>query len=523
MIQLKILKGPQKVGEEYGLKLGTPLILGRATECDIQLLSFGISKQHCKLTALPGGKLEVEDLGSSNGTFINGIQVQKRIVKPGDSLGLSDFLFQIQWAVEAGHNPGPFMGIPQLEGAPQVQNLNDQHSFKQNPFGNSAAINTTSSKLDSPRESGGLQATFASWIDPIAESFPIHKLIFLGFMVWTLLTVLLSVFPFSNSANERIRENSIQTAKLYARQLARVNQKAIIEQRISDIVSTLDERPGLTRGVLKSYVLDAQKGRIMAPTNEAGNTLPNNSAVIATQQDKEWHIFDQQEQLAYISAPVLVGTPEGNLTAATAFVIYDPTKDVFSVSNILESALTSLIFLLVFSLVAVFTYQRFVIIPVQRLGRALEKAVAQGTPFEGLRTGWSDLSEIGEKISTLVSRLPKGSSSQNEAAQDWSIRVASEIGLAAAAFDSSLKIIEWSDAMGQLTGVRREYAVGSDLGVASRDMAFEGSVRELCSLAQNAAWSPQNKTLDFQGMSYVMSMIYGSESYLLLIRKEDLS
>src|SRR6187431_24861 len=153
MIQLKILKGPQKIGEEFGLKLGAPLILGRATECDIQLLSFGVSKQHCKLTALPGGKLEVEDLGSSNGTFINGVQVQKRIVRPGDSLGLSDFLFQIQWTPDLIPNPSPYIGIPQSGEAPQnFQTPSYDNNAKQNPFGN-ASINATSNKVKASKQS----------------------------------------------------------------------------------------------------------------------------------------------------------------------------------------------------------------------------------------------------------------------------------------------------------------------------------------------------------------------------------
>lgn len=507
MIQLKILKGPQKIGEEFDLSTGASKILGRGTICDIQLLSYGVSKQHCKLTALPGGKLEVEDLGSSNGTFVNGIQVQKHIVRPGDSLGLSDFLFQIQWkpdVIQGGQGFAPVApisntssglgGIPQA--APQAQ-----------------------VKL-APKKQGGLQETFASWIDPVAENFPVHKLMFVGFLVWTLLTVLLSIFPFSNRANVRIQENSVQIAQLYARQLARLNQKAVIDQRYSDIIGTLDERPGLTRGILKSYIFDSQRGRIMAPSSEAGNTLPNAYAVKANQQTEEWWAYDASENLAYVSAPILVGTVEGNLNAATAFVVFDPSSDVFSFASILENALTSLIILLAFSLVAAFVYQRFILVPVQQLAVSLERAIISGVPFEKPKIGWPDLQDVGEKMAAVISRLPQNGNQSNDAPEDWNVRVASEIGQAAAAFDSNLKILEWSDAIAQISGVRREYAVGADIGVASRDMAFEASVRDLASRAQNAPWSPQNQNLEFQGRNYVMSMIYGSNNFLLLLRKE---
>lgn len=58
MIQLKVLKGPLKVGEEFDLRAGASLTVGRSTQCDVQLLSYGISKHHCKLTALPGEELK---------------------------------------------------------------------------------------------------------------------------------------------------------------------------------------------------------------------------------------------------------------------------------------------------------------------------------------------------------------------------------------------------------------------------------------------------------------------------------
>ncbi len=509
MIQLKVLKGPQKLGEEFDLTTGSSKVMGRGSLCDIQLLSYGVSKQHCKLTALPGGKLEVEDLGSSNGTFVNGVQVQRHIVRPGDSIGLSDFLFQIQWKPDLVPSPqSRFAGLPNLEGASDI--------------GSESSIpnNVGQIKL-ATKKKGSMQDLFASWIDPVAENFPVHKVIFFGFLLWTFLTVILSIFPFSKQANVRIQENSIEVAKLYARQLARLNQKAIIDQRYSDIIGTLDEKPGLTPGIRKSYILDSARGRIMAPSNEAGNSLPNAYAVKAAQQSAEWWDYNPSENLSYVSAPIIVGTIEGNVTAATALVVYDPSSDVFSFAAILESALTSLIILLAFSLVAVFVYQRFILVPIQQVSTSLERAVISGAPFEKPKIGWPDLLDMSEKISTLMSRLPQNASNSSEAPEDWNVRIATEIGQPSAAFDANLKILEWSDSMAQLSGVRREYAVGADVGVASRDMAFEANIRDLAERALGNPWSPQNKALEFQGRNYMMSMIYGSNNFLLLLRKED--
>jgi len=46
--------------------------VGRATGADFIVDAALVSRVHCRLTALPDGELEVRDLDSTNGTFVNG-------------------------------------------------------------------------------------------------------------------------------------------------------------------------------------------------------------------------------------------------------------------------------------------------------------------------------------------------------------------------------------------------------------------------------------------------------------------
>ena len=70
------------------------LILGRAPDCQVVLKDFGISRQHAKLVADPGG-VRIVDLGSKNGTKINGNLVTQAPLREGDkfSLGSLEILF----------------------------------------------------------------------------------------------------------------------------------------------------------------------------------------------------------------------------------------------------------------------------------------------------------------------------------------------------------------------------------------------------------------------------------------------
>ena len=62
--------------------------VGRATGADFIVDAPLISRVHCRLTALPDGGLEVRDLESTNGTFINGERIQTGRLAPGDRLGV---------------------------------------------------------------------------------------------------------------------------------------------------------------------------------------------------------------------------------------------------------------------------------------------------------------------------------------------------------------------------------------------------------------------------------------------------
>lgn len=63
--------------------------LGRATGADFILDAPLVSRVHCRLTAMPDGALEVRDLDSTNGTFVNGERVAETArLAPGDRLGV---------------------------------------------------------------------------------------------------------------------------------------------------------------------------------------------------------------------------------------------------------------------------------------------------------------------------------------------------------------------------------------------------------------------------------------------------
>lgn len=62
--------------------------LGRHPNNTVQVLDRIVSKEHCHLDSIEGGRFILRDLGSLNGTFVNGERVTERILNPGDEIVL---------------------------------------------------------------------------------------------------------------------------------------------------------------------------------------------------------------------------------------------------------------------------------------------------------------------------------------------------------------------------------------------------------------------------------------------------
>lgn len=86
-----------ETGPLSGLSFGIsePVILGRSLECDIAVITPHVSRQHARLEA-ESGQLYVEDLGSSNGTVINGKTAEGRQkLRHDDELRFHDIIFRV--------------------------------------------------------------------------------------------------------------------------------------------------------------------------------------------------------------------------------------------------------------------------------------------------------------------------------------------------------------------------------------------------------------------------------------------
>lgn len=86
-----------ETGPLSGLSFGVndPVVVGRALECDLAIITPHVSRQHARLE-VTDGHLYVEDLGSSNGTVLNGKTTEGRQqLRHDDELRFHDIIFRV--------------------------------------------------------------------------------------------------------------------------------------------------------------------------------------------------------------------------------------------------------------------------------------------------------------------------------------------------------------------------------------------------------------------------------------------
>ncbi len=70
-------------------------IIGRAREARVRVDTVGVSRRHARIVRASTGELSIEDLGSTNGVYVNGVRVKVAELTPGDQLQIgSDVLLR---------------------------------------------------------------------------------------------------------------------------------------------------------------------------------------------------------------------------------------------------------------------------------------------------------------------------------------------------------------------------------------------------------------------------------------------
>ncbi|MBI3725335.1 protein kinase [bacterium] len=107
---------------------GSTVTVGRSQDAELFVNSPRLSRRHCEVKLGEQG-VEVQDLGSANGTFLNGQRVDRALVQPGDVVQVGGIAIRIDYVPPEGMAGPADMRCAQCGRAISMQTVEDGHVF----------------------------------------------------------------------------------------------------------------------------------------------------------------------------------------------------------------------------------------------------------------------------------------------------------------------------------------------------------------------------------------------------------
>ena len=89
-VDLLLVNSGPCLGARFAVE-STPLQVGRSEDSDIFLDDVTVSRAHVLFTQTDTGRLVVRDLGSLNGTYVNNVRVDEKVLDSGDEVQIGKF------------------------------------------------------------------------------------------------------------------------------------------------------------------------------------------------------------------------------------------------------------------------------------------------------------------------------------------------------------------------------------------------------------------------------------------------
>lgn len=104
-LALRFISGKYQ-GGEFPLEDGRTIVIGRSSELDMVLVEDMVSRRHAQID-VKNGAIQIQDLGSTNGTFVNGEKITRSALREGDRILVGTSILkvvQVRQRVESRQN-----------------------------------------------------------------------------------------------------------------------------------------------------------------------------------------------------------------------------------------------------------------------------------------------------------------------------------------------------------------------------------------------------------------------------------
>lgn len=502
MFKLVVVGGKLR-GKEYVLNDGENLI-GRGQDADVVIPVEGVSKRHLKVTVNDDTAF-AEDLGSSNGTLVNGKIIKRMTIKDGDKIALPNLIFQVVYVLEKKViiKKKVFKGKDGDDDA--YDDLNQVEPMPASLMAKPIWI-------------------FKHKVMPLVYSFneQYEWAALVGFLLFffIVINISLTILPVLNDNRKLLQREVSYRAKQYAAEVDRLNNVFLRDKNLDQVYTGFLE--GEDAEGVESYKLFDMEGRVYRPVAQL-NTIVNDSfSVDALKHFKDpskadSELIEGKGKIVRVARAIkahdkLLGR---DVVVAIIALTFAPTSLATEAANnskaYLESLVTSgMVAIIFFGMLYYMTIRPLddLKIQIERVLRGRQKEVETKVMFK-------ELHPLKNSINSILSRLKELQSADTGEMQtleeDGPYLRALEEFMAGAQGPvmilNSEKIIQRINPEGEdLIGLRENSASGQSILDTARDQGFAATVIDLCDQSANNDGCNQRENYEIGGKQIAINV-----------------
>lgn len=527
MWALRVLSG-SAAGSVHTLKMGRNLV-GRGPNCDVKIVSNGVSKEHCEVHVYKD-KILVVDLRSSNGTYINGIKIQNNILRLGDKMSVHDVLLDVIPAQE-GRASAPVVHAPVPQGYPQGQVPampmgapppgyppmppgygNAAPAYAMYPGAAPQGAMPAPAPAFNPNQGllKNLGAQVQDYMDRVAlpgiyklPSWLEFRYVLGSFVViFIFATTLLSMIPMVAITRASIVNESKRRAQSLARTLAMANQQALIQGAYASLNTHQVETED---GVKRALIVQQSDGVVLAPASMAGNS-PDLPFVVTARKEMKTTVSEIDPVTIGASWPIGLYDPTTGdpIVKAHAIILYDIGSLAFDDGRALSLFLQTLVLASILGLALFYFMYKLVEYPFTVLNQQLDVAMREKKDNVQLHFLFPALQAFIANLNSLLNRYINGDSEGGGDGGTFANKDTEAsnllhlIGYPAIAIRGDASIISCNNGFEQLARNTAANMANQPLS-AIPDAALQQNIDHLIAKAREVPHSIHNDQLEFSG------------------------
>jgi hypothetical protein len=500
-------------GKEYVLADGENT-LGRASDCSHQIVADGISKKHLQIT-VNNETAFIEDLGSSNGTIVNGKVIKKLTIKDGDKIALPNVILQVVYVLEKKVVVKKKVTKGQES---EEESYNDAEHVEPMPASLAAKPIWF----------------FKNKIMPIIYSFNEQyewaALVGILLFIFIAINITLTILPVLRDSKQLLIKEIALRGKQYAAEVDRLNNVALRDKKLDQVYTGFLE--GEDAEGVQSYKLFDIEGRVYRPVSELNTIVNDPFSVEASKfyrveknQDREI-IQDLGNNVIGIARAIKAHDKNlgRDIVVAVITIYFSPTSLAREASNnskaYLESLITSaMVAIIFFGFVYYMTTK-----PLEDLRFQTERVLRGRQKEVNTKVLFRELSPLRNTVNSILARIKELQSAESGEVQTLEedgpyLRTLKEFMIGAQGptmiLNSEKIIMHLNPECEDLVGIRENASAGQSILDCARDQGFAATVIDLCDQSANNEGCNQKEDYEIAGkiMRINVSALIGKDKF----------